>query len=277
MRHAVPKLATAVLVALCSVAGASAQTLAPNQTEGFALGKVLTFTYQQNYACLHQPGDDLDYDGRRAQSDSGEFQTPICQVATEPAIDPAGKTIRHVARLFVLVPMFSVDNDQNPDDAMGCPAGAHRGTLCGRALGQALISLFGAVPEAYKRKPLVSTQCPDPGSAPGTCTMHASSVDLGKALVALGKLPPPADNIFLPTPNHSHVIDGDRSFTNPAVWWEVRPVLVSDRMDWPSADGRSGITSVRALYAAEKRGAATEVPSNFFLFFSSGEMAAMQH
>lgn len=275
MKHLVPRLAAAAMLTALAGVTASAQSLDRNQTAGFGLGKLLTFTYTQNYACIHEPGDDLNYNRRRAQSDPGEFQTPICQAATEPTIDPTGKKIANAVPLFVLVPMFSVNNDQNPDDALPCPAGVRPQTLCGRALGQTLISLFGAVPEAYKTRPMVPTQCPDPGSAPGTCTMHASSIDLGKALVTLGKLPPPADNIFLPTPNHSHVVNGD-DINTPAIWWEVIPVLVNERLDWPSADGSSGITSVRKLYAAEKRGDAVEVPSNFFLFFSSRPMASMQ-
>jgi hypothetical protein len=49
-----------------------------------------------------------------------------------------------------------------------------------------------------------------------------------------------------------------------------------DPHDWPAADGRSGITSAKAMDAAEQAGRAVEVGSNFFLFFSS-RMAAMQH
>jgi len=46
---------------------------------------------------------------------------------------------------------------------------------------------------------------------PGTCTMHASSVDLSKTLVALGKAAaPPTSPVFVPTPNHSHVVDDSR-------------------------------------------------------------------
>jgi hypothetical protein len=80
--------------------------------------------------------------------------------------------------------MFSVDNDQNPDDAISCD-NVVPGTLCGAKLGKTLISLFGAIPESFKAKPAVFTQCPDPGLPPGTCTMHASRIDLGKLLVAL--------------------------------------------------------------------------------------------
>lgn len=250
--------------------------LKPNQTLGFGHNKLLKFTYEQNYACIHQPTDDLDFNKVLAESDPAEFQTPICQVGIEPSIDPTGRRIKHTAHLYVLVPMFSVDNDQHPGDAIACPAGVRSTTLCGSALGSTLITLFGAVPEAFKTTPLVATQCPDPGSPPGTCTMHSSTVDLGTALVALGKLPPPAANIFVPTPNHSHVIDTSLVNTRSPIWWEVRPVLVTNPADWPAADGSSGITSVGKMDKAENAGDAIEVPSNFFLFFNSKVMKGMQ-
>ncbi|MGH8363219.1 MAG: hypothetical protein ACRESQ_07700, partial [Gammaproteobacteria bacterium] len=180
-----------ILTAMLAVGGAYAQGLNPNQTQGFSHGKIVKFTYQQNFACVDQPNDDLDYSGVPAESDPGEFQTPICQAGIQPTIDPTGANAKRTAILYVLVPMFSLDNDQNPNDAIPCPAEVRPSTLCGPALGNVLIQLFGAVPEAYKAKPLVFTDCPGPGSMPGTCTMHASTVDLGKVLVALGKLPPP--------------------------------------------------------------------------------------
>src|SRR5262249_14254433 len=151
---------------------------------------------------------------------------------------------------------------------MDCPF-VRTNELCGAALGNALIAAFHHLPEAWKKKPLVSTQCPDPNSVPGTCTMHASSVDLSVTLGALGLAPnPPTANIFVPTPNHSHVVDNSRVNTGP-IWWEVRPVLVMDPKDWPSADGSTGITSAAVMDAAEAAGRAIEVGSNFFLFFSS--------
>ncbi len=54
-----------------------------------------------------------------------------------------------------------------------------------------------------------------------------------------------------------------------SVWWEVRPVLIMNQADWPSADGSTGITSSKAMDDAETAGRAVEVGSNFFLFFSS--------
>ena len=257
---------------LTIAAGTAAAQLNSNQTQAFGNGRLITFTYLQNFDCVDQPTMDLDFNGIKAQSDPSEMQTPICQVVTEPTQDPAGGDIKHTAHLYVLVPMFSVDNDQNPADAMPCPGTPRPGELCGSALGQQLIALFGNIPEAWKAKvnPAITTQCPDVNnSTPGTCTMHASSVDLSQTLIALGKIPGPAKApVFVPTPNHSHVVDNSRVNTG-GIWWEVRPVLVMNQADWPAADGSSGITSSSKMDAAENAGRAIEVGSNFFLFFSS--------
>jgi hypothetical protein len=249
---------------------ASAQ-LAPDQTHGFGANRLVTFTYLQNFDCVDQPKLDLDFNGVLAQSDPHEMQTPICQAVTETEDDPTGGKTKNTAHLYVLVPMFSVDNDQNPSDAMPCPNGGRPHELCGRALGEKLIKLFGAVPEAWKARvnPAITTQCPDPNHpVPGTCTMHASSVDLSVTLAALGKTGPPTAPVFVPTPNHSHVVDDNFVNTKP-IWWEVRPILVMDQSDWPSPDGSSGITSSEKMDAAEAAGRAIEVGSNFFLFFAS--------
>jgi hypothetical protein len=128
--------------------------------------------------------------------------------------------------------------------------------------------LFGAVPEAFKATPLVYTQCPEPGSAPGTCTMHASRLDLAPVLAELGFTGPPTANVFVPTPNHSHVLI-NQDINLKAIWWQVIPVLVTSQSDWPSKDGSSGITSLKALLAAQAAGSAILAPSNFFLYFSS--------
>jgi hypothetical protein len=147
-----------------------------------------------------------------------------------------------------------------------------QGTLCGPDLGRTLISLFGALPEAFKAKPSVAVQCPDPGARPGTCTMHASRVDLAPVLASLGLIPnPPAANVFVPTPNHSHVLDNE-DINLHAEWWQVLPVLVMKKKDWPAADASSGITSVAKLDEAEGNGRAIQAPSNFFLYFGSRTM-----
>jgi len=265
-------LRPAMLLAVASISVAAFAQAKPklNATLGYGEGQLLVFTYTQQYDCVEQPTDDLNFNGIPAESDPVELQIPICQAGFQPKINPPGKIGNPLATtepLFVLVPMFSVDNDQNPNDAITC-ANVTPGTTCGPALGSTLISLFGALPEAFKAAPLVYTQCPEPGSAPGTCTMHTSRVDLGPVLVQLGYLQPPVANVFVPTPNHSHVVI-DADINVPAIWWQVRPVLVMSQSDWPSKDGKSGLTSVKAIQDAIKAGTAVEAPSNFFLFFSS--------
>jgi len=261
-------LTAGLCVALAFLASNARAQLAPNQTNAFGNGRLITFTYLQNFDCVDQPLLDLDFNGTPAQSDPNEMQTPICQAVTEPTQDPAGTDIKHTAHLYVLVPMFGTD--KNAAHAMACPSGGRPGELCGVALGEVLLKLFGHIPEAWLSKPNVPTQCPDPGHpVPGTCTMHASSVDLSVLLAGMTGIPnPPKGPIFVPTPNHDHVVDNSRVNTKP-IWWEVRPVLIMDPRDWPMADGSSGITSARAMDAAEAAGAAVEVGSNFFLFFKS--------
>ncbi|MBF6570224.1 MAG: hypothetical protein IVW54_15240 [Candidatus Binataceae bacterium] len=269
------RLFTGTVAAIALLGGTGfAQTLAPNQTAGFAKGKLFTFTYTENFDCVDEPTTDLNFNGIKAQSDPDEMQTPICQVGTSPVFDPTGVKVKKTDKLYVIMPFFSVDNDQNPNDAIPCPANPRPGLVCGPALGSFLISNFGAVVEAYKAtpNPAITVQCPAPDEAPGTCTMHASTVDLAPALAALGVIPtPPTANVFTPTPNHSHVIQVDFNQKRP-VWWQVIPVLIKNQSDWPTADASSGITSFKALKAAEKANAAIEVPSNFFLFFGSQKM-----
>jgi hypothetical protein len=262
-----PVLLLAVVAAIAVAASAQSK---PNQTLGYGDNRLLTFTYSENFTCIDQPGSDLNFNGIPAENDPAEMQTPICQVGTQPTINPNGMKGNPAVTsepIFVLVPMFSTDNDQNPNDAISC-TNVVAGTTCGPTLGSTLISLFGALPEAFKATPSAYTQCPEPGSAPGTCTMHASRLDLGPVLVALGYLQPPVSNVFVPTPNHSHVlINADINL--PAIWWQVVPVLVLNQSDWPNAEGTSGITSLAGIQAALKAGTAVEAPSNFFLFFSS--------
>jgi hypothetical protein len=256
-------LAAILLFALGAFAqtssGNTARPLAVNQTEGFAQGTLLVFTYFQNFDCIHEPFDDLDHNGQVAAVDANEFQRPICAVGRGPSIDPTGRPTQNTLKLYVISPFFG--SDLNPNDAFT------------PALGQALISLFGFVPEAFKTHPTVPVQCPEPGlpvtqhtGMPSTCTMHSSQIDLGPVLAKLGKVPPNT-SVIVPTLNHSHIIDGKHF---GPVWWEVVSVLVTDPSAWPSADGTTGINSLDALRAAQAAGkAAPDQPTNFFLFFDS--------
>lgn len=82
----------AMLAAMALIAAtASAQTLKPNQTLGYGENQLLRFTYNQNFDCIDQPNDDLNYNGIIAAQDPGEMQTPICQVGTNPSINPPGQ------------------------------------------------------------------------------------------------------------------------------------------------------------------------------------------
>lgn len=258
-------MASASMVLLLAL-GAFAQSnennvrpLAVNQTEGFAQGQLLVFTYFQNFDCIHEPFDDLDHNGVVAAADAAEFQRPICTVGHNSSIDPTGGPIKNTLKLYVIAPFFG--NDLNPNDAFT------------PELGQALLGLFGFIPEAFKTHPTVPVQCPEPGppvtqhmGMPSTCTMHTMQTDLGPVLAKLGKVPPNT-SVIVPTLNHSHIIDG-KNFG--PVWWEVISVLVTDPAAWPSADGKSGINSLDALRAAQANGqAAADQPTNFFLFFDS--------
>lgn len=257
----------------------SSGSLAANQTPGYANGKLYTFTYTENFDCVDEPGDDLNFNGIPADMDPSELQIPICEVGDSSSKDPTGVPVKKTDKLYVLLPFFSVSNDTNPDDALPCPANAVSGEACGSALGSFLITNFGSIPDAYRQPNLmdsgITTQCPGANDPAGSCTMHGDLIDLAPALGALG-VPggtpyTPTGNIFTPLPNHSHVIGTDFN-QRRSVWWQVIPVLVENPSDWPSAGGSGGITSVKALHASEKNGRSIEAPSNFFLFFGSQKM-----
>src|SRR5438105_11587475 len=116
-------LTLAICACIALASGSASAQLASNQTNGFGNNQLVTFSYLQNFDCVDQPKMDLDFNGKPAQSDPNEMQTPICQVVTEPTTDPAGGNLKQTAHLYVLVPMFSVDHDTNPADAMPCPNG----------------------------------------------------------------------------------------------------------------------------------------------------------
>jgi len=263
------------VVLTTSTAGSDSSITHPlraDQTEGYGNDRLLGFTYGQNFSCIHRPGDDLDHNGRPADLDPAEFQSPHCTAGVEPPIDPTGRLIGETEPLYVIVPFFDGDNDGEAADG----------------LAPTLKTLFGVVPDAFDPTPGEAVQCPEPGppltehKGPfGTCTMHPTQIDLGPVLSQLGLIPP-NQVVQLPTPNHSHVIDGGNF---DSVWWKVVVVLVTDRSVWPNAAGSTGITSVSKLRAAQAAGKAfPDVPTNFFLFFDSrqfprsggGSMAGMK-
>jgi hypothetical protein len=252
-------------VAAAGVAvGGSAKPTRPiaiNQTDGYGDGKVVAFSYGQAYECVSTPFEDRDYDGKVMAEDPDEFQTPRCQIGAPTGLDPTGDAAKDAEPLYVIVPFFDADGDEEAFT----PAAA--ATLKGA---------FGIVPDAFDPTPGVPVQCPEPGGALsqqtgefGTCTTHPSTLDLGPVLAALGIVPP--QTIFeLPTPNHSHIIDG-KNFGS--IWWRIVVVLVTDQAAWPDVDGTTGITSVKALRTAQANGQALgDVDSNFFLFFDSREL-----
>jgi hypothetical protein len=257
--------------------GVANAQLARNETAGYGYHQQLIFNYTQNYSCVEQPNDNLNFNHGQAQSDPSETGAPICQANFNPTINPPGNRGNPRSTtdpLYVLVPMFSSDNDQNPNDAIGC-ANVRPGALCGSALGSTLIQLFGAVPEGFKTKPLVYVQCPSPNDVAGTCTMHANQIDIAPLLAKLGYIPQPVTaNIFVPLPNHSHVLINSTINQAPE-WWQVIPVLVLNAADWPNQAGTSGINSESALQAAINAKQAVFVPSNFFLYFGSRVMSGM--
>jgi hypothetical protein len=65
-----------------------------------SFGRLVTFTYLQNFDCVDQPAMDLDFNRQKAAVDPNEMQTPICQPITEPTADPAGGNIKQTVRLI---------------------------------------------------------------------------------------------------------------------------------------------------------------------------------
>ena len=248
--------------------GSSADPSRPirvDQTDGYADGGVVVFTYGQNYQCVHQPSDDRDGDGVPAAKDPGEFQKPICEVGfgTKVGIDPAGEPAGETEDLFVIVPFFDADHD-------GEAAGG---------LAPTLSTIFGGlVPDAFDPTPGVPVQCPEPGGTLskqkgefGTCTMHPSQLDYAQLLSEVRPdLFAGLKNLELPLVNHSHIIRG-KNFE--PVWWRLKVVLVTNQAAWPDVNGTKGIRSVEDIAAAQASGKAlATINSNFFLFFNSREL-----
>ncbi len=227
--------------------------LGGNQTLGFGSGRLLTFTYQQQFDCVVQPGDDRNYSGKPADIDASQFAMPECQVGYPSTIDPTGHSVGKTDPLYVLLPFFET-NPKTP--------------AFSKALGVALKKLFGFVPDAYKPDPGVPVQCPAPKDMPATCTMHPLETDLGPVLAQL-KLVPPKTTLYVPLANHDHLLN-NQTVNEAQEWWQVIVVLVEKPSAWPNAKGTKGITSLAKLRAAQAdKQASIDVPTNFFLYFGS--------
>ncbi len=181
--------------------------------------------------------------------------------------------------------MFSVTPDTNAEDAIPCPTtlpsfapnlvsgvSTPVNEVCGTALGNFLLSQFGSIPDAFripsKIDSGITVQCPnatDPVDG-GSCTMHASVLDVSAAFKLTGV------NTMVPLANHSHIIDTSIN-SKKAIWWQVILDLVNDPAAWPN------LTSLKALRAAQNtpttvsggtgNQVGADVPTNFFLFFGS--------
>lgn len=191
-----------------------------NQTAGFGAGRLLLFTYQQQFDCVIEPRDDPNYSGKPAALDPSQFASPECQVGAPSSIDPSGAPVAKTDKLFVLVPFFET-NKRKPAFTP--------------ALGKALKKLFGLVPDAFKDDPGVAVQCPAPKDKPGTCTMHPLTTDLGPVLTAL-KLLPPKTTLYVPLVNHSHLL-ANGAINQMPEWWQVVVDLVTSPSAWPNAKG----------------------------------------
>src|ERR1700761_6691354 len=104
IRHIVALASLSLLFAVA----ASAQ-INVNQTDGFGKDQLLTFTYGQNFSCIHQPFDDLDNNGQVAAVDPAEFQRPRCVIGRQSAIGPTGDPVKEVVKLCVISPFFEPD------------------------------------------------------------------------------------------------------------------------------------------------------------------------
>lgn len=230
-----------------------AKSLAPNETLGFGDNQLLVFRYRQQFDCVIGPDSDVDSIGRPADRAPGQFKSPECVIGTPSSLAPSGLPLAQTDPLYILVPFFETNKK----------TGAFT-----KALGEALEKLFGFIPDAFKPDPGVAVQCPAPQDRPATCTMHPLQINLGPVLAALGKLPK-GSNLYVPLVNHDHLLKNGM-IKQKSEWWTLVVVLVEDPKAWPNAAGTTGITSLAKLRDAQaEKQASADVPSNFFLYFSS--------
>lgn len=230
-----------------------ASKLKGNETLGFGADKLLLFNYKEQFDCVVGPFSDLNSIGKPADRAPQQFASPECDIGFTSVFSPSGKKLADTDSLYILVPFFET-NKKTPAFT--------------KALGKALKKLFGFVPDAFKPDPGVAVQCPTPADKPGTCTMHPLQINLGP-LVAQLNLIPKGTNLYVPLVNHDHLL-ADNTISQAREWWKLVIVLVEDPKAWPNATGTTGITSLAKLKAAQQnKQASADVPSNFFLYFSS--------
>jgi hypothetical protein len=230
-----------------------ATRLMRNETLGFGADQLIVFNYKQQFDCVVGPFSDLNSIGKPADEAPEQFASPECAVGFSSKLAPSGQTLAQTDPLFILVPFFETNK--------------HTGAFS-KALGKALKKLFGFVPDAFKPNPGVPVQCPAPKDSPATCTMHPLQINLGPLVAELGLIPK-GTNLYVPLVNHDHLLNNS-TINQKAEWWRLVVVLVEDPKAWPNAAGTTGITSLAKLRAAQmNKQASADVPSNFFLFFSS--------
>ncbi len=199
------------------------------QTEGFGRGRPLIFDYTQNFFC--------------PQSAATAVGDLPCTVGVTPAVPNAlDLEPDDIPDLVVIVPFFD-------KDGLGGPG-------------------LGAL-EAFDPTPAVDVQCPEPGEAFSTCTLHPGTLTLAPAVA--GALGLPAVATPIPLPNHSHVV---RETPGGSVPWDIFVALVTDPAIWPDKDGACTdagdcLTSIEAVQKAVANGQvfAGTVPSDLILFF----------
>ena len=85
MKTAITRTLLLLFVVALMAMSANAQT---NSTLGYGNGQLLKFLYTPTFSCIDQPKSDLNFNGIPAALDPGEQQIPVCQVGTQPSINP---------------------------------------------------------------------------------------------------------------------------------------------------------------------------------------------
>jgi hypothetical protein len=233
--------------------GQSGARLKHNETLGFGAGQLLIFNYKQQFDCVIGPFSDFNSIGKPADETPQQFASPECAIGFASKLSPSGASLAQTDPLYILVPFFETNKK----------TGAFS-----KPLGKALKKLFGFVPDAFKPDPGVPVQCPAPADMPATCTMHPLQINLGPVVAQLGLISK-GTNLYVPLVNHDHLLN-NATINQSAEWWKLIIVLVENPKAWPNASGTSGITSISKLRAAQAdKEASADVPSNFFLYFSS--------